>query len=255
MKLIPVLALAALVGTSSVGAQASDTIYAEVGSPVVDGRVFKPHAARVRIYRGDTLVQQWLNELTIGDSAGRQVHRWVTTGEFVAANPNRPLSVLRQTYDAATLAPLGYSSTVNTGAYMRVSVEGNRVRGVRRTAADTTKIPIDHTIERPGYFSGASDIVPVAVGLKTGQVIVAPLWSPLARTPDYRVFTVLGDTTILIEGTRVRSRKVEERKRSDRTLTATWYLLREDPFMVYGEVPLPDGRVQRMTEVSVTRKP
>jgi hypothetical protein len=255
MRLTVLSALSAITLASSLGAQSADTIFAEVGSPQVDGRVFKPHAARVRIYRGDTLVQQWLNELTIGDSAGRRVMRWVTTGEYVPSNPNRPLSVLRQTYDAITLAPLGYSSAVNTGAYMRVSVEGNRVRGTRRTAADTTQIQIDHTIERPGYFSGASDIVPVAAGLRTGQVIVAPLWSPLARTPDYRVFTVMGDTTIRIEGEMVRSRKVEERRRSDRVLTATWYLLREDPYMVYGEVPLADGRVQRMTEVSVTRKP
>ncbi|HEX6049132.1 MAG TPA: hypothetical protein VFZ21_07685 [Gemmatimonadaceae bacterium] len=42
--------------------------------------------------------------------------------------------------------------------------------------------------------------------------------------------------------------KVEERKR-DGSLQANWYLLRESPYMVYGEVPLPDGRIQRMTEV------
>ena len=51
--------------------QRGDTIYTEVGSPAIDGRIFKPHAARVRIYRGDSLVAQWLNELSLGDSAGR----------------------------------------------------------------------------------------------------------------------------------------------------------------------------------------
>jgi hypothetical protein len=54
-----------------------------------------------------------------------------------------------------------------------------------------------------------------------------------------------------VEGKPTRSRKVEERRRSDGTLTANWYLLLESPYMVYGEVPLPDGRIQRMTEVSV----
>jgi hypothetical protein len=49
----------------------------------------------------------------------------------------------------------------------------------------------------------------------------------------------------------VKSRKVEERRRSDRVLLANWYLLLESPYMVYGEVPLPDGRIQRMTEVAV----
>jgi hypothetical protein len=251
MRLPCALALM-LIAFAPAGGQTQDTIFAEVGSPAIDGRVFKPHAARVRIYRGDTLVAQWLNELTLGDSAGRPIMRWVTTGEVVPANPNRPLSVLRQTYDAITLAPLGYSSTVNNGARTSVAINGLQVLGQRRTAADTTiSIPISQTLERPGYFAGASDIVPVAAGLRTGSVIVAPLWAPAAPGPDYRVFSVLGDTTLTIEGASVRARKVEERKRSDRSLTAYWYLLTTKPYMVYGEVPLPDGRMQRMTEVDV----
>jgi hypothetical protein len=45
--------------------------------------------------------------------------------------------------------------------------------------------------------------------------------------------------------------KVEEHRESDGKLLATWYLLDKSPYMVYGEVPLPDGSVQRMTEVEV----
>ena len=235
--------------------QRGDTIYADVGSPAIDGRIFKPHAARVRIYRGDSLVAQWLNELRLGDSAGRPVMRWVTTGEAVPLTPNRVLSVLRQTYDAATMAPLGYSSQANNGAWSSLGIDGNRVRGKRRTAADPTIHNVDITLDRPGFFSGASDLVPVAAGLRTGTVIVAPLWSPTVASPEYRVFAVLGDTTLNIEGQRVRARKVEERRRSDRSLYANWYLLTTEPYMVYGEVPLSDGRVQRMTEVGVPLRP
>src|SRR5690349_13588295 len=96
--------LVTIVAGTTVDAQRVDTIYAEVGSPIVDGRVFKPHAARVRVYRGDSLVAQWVNELSLGDSAGRPVMRWVTTGEVARDNPQRPLNVLRQTYDAQTMA-------------------------------------------------------------------------------------------------------------------------------------------------------
>ena len=32
---------------------------------------------------------------------------------------------------------------------------------------------------------------------------------------------------------------------------ATWWLLDKSPYMVYGEVPLPDGTIQRMTEVEI----
>jgi hypothetical protein len=85
--------------------------------------------------------------------------------------------------------------------------------------------------------------------------MVAPLWGPNMTRSEYRVFHVMGDTTLEIEGMRVRARKVEERRRSDRSLTATWWLSTDDPYMYYGEVPLPNGGVQRMTEVPIPRAP
>lgn len=244
------LALTAIAGSAA--AQAPDTIFAEVGHPSIDGRLMQPHAARVRIYRGDTLVSQWLNELTLGDSAGRRVMRWVTTGEPVPAFPGRVISVLRQTYDARTLAPLGYWTTASTGASVRVAIDGNSVKGARRTATDTATIPIDAPVPRLGFFSGASDLVPIAAGLKHGTVMVSPVWSPAnpGNTED-RVFTVIGDTTVMVEGTPVTSTKVEERRRTNGSLFANWYLLLRSPYMVLGEIPLPDGRLQRMTEVEV----
>ena len=249
MKCLFVVLVSAAVSVA--GAQNVDTVFADVGSPAIDARLFQPHAARVRVYRGDTLVSQWTNELSLGDSAGRRVMRWVTTGEPVAANPNRPLGVLRQTYDAVTLAPLGYSNVVNNGAFSHLRIDGRRVSGTRRTASDTTVHRVDVTLDKPGYFLGASDLIPLAAGLRIGSVIVAPVWSANAAAVDYRVFSVLRDTTLSIEGSTVVARKVEERRRSDRSLTAYWYLLTESPYMVYGEVPLPDGRMQRMTEVAI----
>ena len=249
-RLLALLAITCI--TAEVSAQSADTIFAEIGHPSIDGRLMKPHAARVRIYRGDTLVSQWLNELTLGDSAGRSVMRWVTTGEPVPAFPNRVTSVLRQTYDARTLAPMGYWSAASTGAYTRVAIDGRSVKGARRTATDTSTIRIESPVARLGFFSGASDLVPIAAGLRHGSVMVAPVWSPAnpGSTED-RVFTVIGDTAVMVEGTLVTSTKVEERRRSNGTLYANWYLLLESPYMVYGELPLPDGRVQRMTEVEV----
>jgi hypothetical protein len=252
VAILGVIAITAVSAVSApAAAQARDTIFAEVGHPAIDARFMKPHAARVRIYRGDSLVSQWLNELTLGDSAGRRIMRWVTTGEPVPLLPNRPTSVLRQTYDARTLAPLGYWTRGSGGGEMRVAIDGKSVKGSRRTPQDTmTNIPIDAAVPRLGFFSGASDLVPIATGLKKGTVMVAPVWSPgnPAVTQD-RVFTVIGDTTVTVEGTAVRSVKVEERRRENGSLYANWYLLLESPYMVYGEVPLPDGRVQRMTEV------
>lgn len=229
----------------------ADTVHLHVGSPAIDGRVFTPHAARVRVYNAQgTLVQEWDNELFLGDSAGRPVMRWITTGRPVPANPTRPLVRILQTYDAVTLAPYGYLSTSSTGAYLQLSLTGTRVQGSKRANAQAPLEPVDVTLDAPGFYAGASDLVPVAAGLRTGQVFTAPVWSTNATRSERRTFVVRSDTTIDIEGTNVRSRRVDEFK-PDGSLAAAWFLLRDAPFMVYGEVPLASGGVQRMTEVPI----
>jgi hypothetical protein len=66
-----------------------------------------------------------------------------------------------------------------------------------------------------------------------------------------RIFTVIGKVDVNVEGTVVNAWKVEEHKQADGRLLATWWLLDKSPYMVYGEVPLPDGSVQRMTEIEI----
>lgn len=232
----------------------ADTIYLEVGSPLVNASLFKPHAARVRVYTGPgagTLTAEWDNELTLGDSAGRKVMRWITTGRLVEGNPNRPLGRIFQTYDAVTLQPYGYVSMANNGSFVQLAIDGKKVKGVRRMNATAPVQEVEFELDVPGWVIGASDLVPVAAGLKTGQVMGAPLWGPNMTKAEYRVFVVLGDTTMSIEGTRVTSRKVEERRRGDGSLAATWYLTLDEPYMWYGEVPLANGTIQRMTEVPI----
>lgn len=254
---MPIVRLVATLALVPLAAHAQpDTTFLEVGSPRVDARIFKPHAARVRIYDASgRQTAEWDNELWVGDSAGRPVMRWSTVGRPVAANPNRPLSRLLQTYDGRTMLPLGYVSSSNTGSYLQLTIDGRRVRGVRRPDPRAALETIDLELDVPGWMMGASDLVPVAAGLRTGEVMVAPLWGPNMTRSEYRVFHVMGDTTLDIEGMPVRARKVEERRRSDRSLTATWWLSLDDPYMYYGEVPLPNGGVQRMTEVPIPRAP
>jgi hypothetical protein len=233
----------------------ADTLHLEVGAAQVDGRVYKPHAARVLIRIGDPkgpVVREWTNELTVGDSAGREVHRWVTKGQVNAGGSAGVTWELRQTYDAITLKPYQYNSTYSNGTYTRVTIDGNRVRGTRRAAGDTTVHQIDITIDRPGYFAGASDLVPAAVGFRSGLVMTAPVWNPSMVKAETRIFTVIGREDVDVEGTRINAWKVEER-RADRTLYATWWLLDESPYMVYGEVPLANGQIQRMSEVEIPR--
>ena len=232
----------------------ADTIRLEVGSPEVDGRIYAPHAARVRIYRGapdGPLVTEWTNELTLGDSAGRPVMRWVTRSRRPLPNGGTETRELRQTYDARTLAPYGYHSASSTGAYTRLRIDGRRVHGTRRTADDTTVHAVDVTLDRPGFFGGASDLVPLAAGLTPGRVMTAPMWSPASPRAETRVFTVIGVGPVTVEGSRVTAWKVEERRHADGKLLATWYLTRGSPYMVYGEAVQSDGSVNHMSEVAI----
>jgi hypothetical protein len=127
-----------------------------------------------------------------------------------------------------TLAPYGYLSERSNGARTQLVINGTSVRGTRKLPGDTTVQTVDVTLDRGGFFAGASDLVPLAVG-----------------------FTVIGKTPVNVEGTEVVAWKVEERRQSDRQLMATWYLLEKSPYMVYGEVPLPNGQIQRMSEVEI----
>jgi hypothetical protein len=189
--------------------------------------------------------------LTIGDSAGRQVHRWVTTGTQITAAGDSVKWELRQTYDARTLAPYGIARTTSTGLTSSLQIDGRRVRGTRRANAAAPIETIDYEIDRPGFVASASDLVPLAVGLKQGAVIVAPIWGPPMTASEMRIFSVLGRADVDVEGTTINAWKVEERKQADGKLLATWYLLDKSPYMVYGEVPLPDGSIQRMTEIEI----
>jgi hypothetical protein len=85
--------------------------------------------------------------------------------------------------------------------------------------------------------------------------VIAPVWGPPMAMSELRVFTILGKTDVDVEGTLVNAWKVEERKHADGKLLATWYLLDTSPYMVYGEVPLPDGSMQRMTEIEIPVPP
>jgi hypothetical protein len=231
-----------------------DTLRLSVGSREVDGRVYKPHAARVRVWIGSDstrLRAEWVNVLRLGDSAGRPVMRWVTTGTRIAPGGDTVRWELHQTYDAQTLAPYRIDRTASTGAMSSLRIEGRRVVGTRRMSRDAQPEPVDFELDRPGFPASASDLVPPAVGMKAGLVIVAPFWGPGMTKSEMRIFNVLGRTDVNVEGTVVNAWKVEERREADNHLLATWYLTETSPYMVYGEVPLADGRVQRMSEVEI----
>ena len=240
------------------GAPSADTLRLEVGSTHVNGKVYAPHAARVRVRVGEgegRLTAEWTNELTHGDSAGRPVHRWVTRGTRYTQTGAPVTWEILQTYDAQTLAPLAYTASSSTGGITRLTIDGPRVRGTRRVPGDSVTQNVNLTLDRPGFIASASDLIPLAAGLKEGAVMTAPMWGPNMAASELRVFSVIGKVPVDVEGTRVTAWKINEHRHADRKLLATWYMTEASPYMVYGEVVLPSGQVQRMTEVEIPASP
>jgi hypothetical protein len=187
--------------------------------------------------------------LTLGDSAGRPVHRWVTRGtQFGAAGSST--WELFQTFDAQTQGAYGYVLRSSKGDFTQLTIDGRRVRGVRKTGRDTVAQPVDYLLDRPSFMADASDLVPLAAGLGKVPLSTAPVWSPGMAGSQLRVFRVGAQVPVEVEAEQVVAWKVEERH-ADGKLYATWYLVDRVPYMVYGEVVLPDGQIQRMTEVTI----
>ena len=231
-----------------------DTLFLEVGAPQVDGRIYRPHKARVQVRLGapdGPVVSEWTNELTLGDSAGRAVARWITIGTQMPVNGPRSTWEIRQTFDARTLQPLAYHRTGSAGGMMQLALEGTRVHGSMRQNATADVVAIDRTLDRPGYVASASDLVPLAAPMFEGAVMVAPFWGPQMTATEKRIFNVVRKEKRMVEGTEWEAWRVEERRYSDHTLVATWFLVDRSPYMVAGEVPMANGQVRYMTEIAI----
>jgi hypothetical protein len=175
--------------------------------------------------------------------------RWVTLGQFDSAGSAG--FDLRQTFDLVTLAPLGYNLKTRNGARVSLAIDGNRMRGTRKLPANPETEQVDQLIPRLGFIASASDLVPLAVGFAQGKVFIAPVWGPNMATAESRIFSVIGKVPTMVEGREWQAWKVEEYRESDRKLLAIWYLVEGSPYMVAGEVFLPNGQIQKITEIAL----
>ena len=238
---------------TSAAIAAPDTIHLTMGAPEVDARVYAPHRAKVTVRLGapdGPVVAEWINELTHGDSAGRPVHRWITAGTQMPQNAPRSTWEIHQTYDAITLQPYAYHRFGSDGIEVQLKLDGRQVTGRRKgNTGDFAAVAIE--LDQPGYVASASDLVPMAMKLSPGLVIVAPMWGPNMQRTERRVFTVIGQHPREVEGRTWNAWRIEERRYGDPTLLAVWWMVPESPYMVAGEVHQANGVVRYMTEVAL----
>ena len=247
--------------TLALASAGADTLRLEVGSPEVDLSSMKPHSAKVLVERfvdgAWQRVTEWTNQLKVGDSAGRPVHRWTTIGSRPLPNGGTATWTLEQTFDKASIRPLGLWRTTSDGNEVRLTFDGSKVRGTRRVGPDGAVTPVEVQLSRAAYPAGASDLVPMGVKLKEGLVMTAPVWQMGMPDAETRIFTVVARRPTPVAGKTWNAWVVEERavRGSTQVFIGTWYVVDEIPYMIYAAVVGPDGGKQRMTEVETVLKP
>lgn len=261
--LLPILmsaGVAAAVLAGSLAAQGAprgpDTLRLDVGSPAVNGGYYAPHVGRNTVMRiagsrVDT-TGSWTNTLVLGDSAGLAVHRWHTVGTFRNAASATVRFELWQTFDARTLALYGYHLRSELGEETRLAVNGRRVRGTRRPDADSAVKVVDFTLPRAGYPAAAADLIPPAVTLREGLVIVMPVWTVPTQAVVEQTWVARRRTTVPFEGRPVPAWEFDVHSATGMREGTVWFI-DEPPYMVRWDVFGAQGELTRVIGVKARR--
>ena len=228
----------------------ADTVHVPVGSPLVAGSVYQPHVGRVirlRIEgdRTDTTAV-WLNTLVVGDSGGRAVHRWHTGGWSGPPGGARTRFDLWSTFDAKTLALLGWHMKSAAGFEARLAIDGRQVRGTTKPPSASEPQPVDFELSEAGFASGAADLIPYAVGLREGLTMTLPLWSPPGRAVQTQIWTVTGRESIAFDGRSVPSWVMEHFDAGGPSAKGRIWFVDEPPYVVQWDLFGENGVLIRM---------
>lgn len=260
---IATLVLAALTVAPSLAAQSrtdppagqssdrpSAAVHVPVGSPLVDGSVYQPHVGRVIRLRieGDRIdtTAVWTNTLVIGDSAGRPVHRWHTSGWSGPPGGARNRFDLWSTFDGKTLALLGWHMKGATGFEARLAADGRTVRGTMKPPSASEPQPVEFELPEAGFASGAADLIPYAVGLREGLTMTFPLWSPPGRGIETQTWTVTKRDSVSFDGRTVPSWVMEHFDAGEPDAKGRIWFVDEPPYVVRWDLFGEEGVVIRM---------
>lgn len=240
----------ALLAAPPAAAQTGDTLHLAVGSPQVNGAIYRPHKGRVvRLVidgaRVDTTAD-WLNTLVIGDSAGRTVHRWHTGGWSQGPSGTRNRFDLWSTFDGRTLALLGWRFEGGSGFRASLAIDGAAVKGTVKPPAAAEPNAVDFTLPEAGFASGAADLIPYAVGLRDGLTMTLPLWTPPGQKMERQIWTVVGREPFAYEGRRVPSWVMDHFTPGNPKAQGRIWFIDEPPYVVRWELYQQDGKVVRM---------
>lgn len=233
--------------------QAGGTLRVAVGSELISGFSLPVHGSRIERYQVDPGKDPrhvgWItNLMTIGDTAGRAVFRFRTDGEGPGAGGATNSYTMFTTFDRKTTALLGYSYKGSLGREVKLSLDGDRVRGTIKLPTDSVAKGVDVTLTRPGFLGSSMDIQLALLPLRPGLVIEMPVWAPGAPDVESRWYVVASKGTAKMGGKTVEAWVTEEWSADRSRKLSTLNVITIAPFMEWQEVEQPSGAKTRLTQ-------
>jgi hypothetical protein len=233
--------------------QSADTLCVAVGSEMISGLELPVHGSKIDRFQLDPGQAPrnigWItNVMSIGDTAGRPVFRFITEGEARQPNGQANRYTLYTTFDRKTTALLGYFISGSLGREVRLTLDGNRVRGTIRPSADAAVQPVDVTLSRPGFLGSSMDIQLALLPLRPGLTIELPVWMPGMTDAESRWYVVVSQGTAKMGGKTVDAWVTEEWNADRSRKLSTMNVIKSAPFMEWQEFDQPSGGKLRLVQ-------
>jgi hypothetical protein len=231
------LALIPIAPTLAFG-QRGDPIQLDVGSPLVDGRIYKAHdATATRSVTKDGVV---LRSITYTN------HTYLTTwkGRAVCVVESKPNAQTTDTsfyektvLDARTMALLHREQRDGGGRLVDADVDGVHVTGRYRAKSGAPVDTLDFTLAAPSYDWGFVDAAIGATHMREGQSWRVPTFglSPSGRTTLWENFRITGHDrgTWIIENA------------DDAPVHTKIWITEDPPYLPLVLTTLPDGSIAK----------
>jgi hypothetical protein len=234
-------------------AQASTRIELPVGSPLVDGRIYKAHdAVAVRtLLKDGTVVRslRYTNHTYMMRLKGRDL----CVVESVPSPETTDTAFYEKTVlDAKTMAIVHREERNGAGHLLEADVDGAHVTGRHRAKAGDPIQPLDFTLDAPAFYSPFVDAAIGATHMQAGQAWRVPTFSftPGQQKTTWHVYRITGHEPAGGTGGASPAWIVED---VDNTPVHTKIWITDDPpYLPRVVTTLPDGS-QSIFESTLTR--
>lgn len=226
-------------------AQQADTVTLNVGSPLVDGRMYKPHSAAVTtsLVRNDTVLQSRKFTISLHVTTRNAIPAFQVLYDY----PDDPSAKSEVILDLRTLALVHLDDRDSRGRVLVADVDGRHVTGEFRAAQDSAVEHLDFTLDVPSYYFPFLDAgINATTLVRAERAFTLPTFGFASsdRRTDWHTYRVAARDTLRVRGRRLDAWVIEENWHG-RYATRKIWITKELPYLPLVETHYPDGSVLR----------